>query len=243
MQEQEPENNPEVAKSALPAQKATEPSEQKQQQKQPNLIQRILIAIPLTLQLVRGVSRATRQDPIALQVEDAFIKSLEQLNVSAELVQTLKERFAKTRQRTDHARLEDIYIMGGVLIYCGILFPVLINLGIPDFPTQLAWIAFAISFPSTAGFFLVRFLKEKNNISSHGWIHGILAFLAEIGAITMTVSLCFHIWNVVGWVCLLWTLVILFGYQRYRWSIYYKPFLSIFKTILKNLNDAPPVSV
>ncbi len=130
--------------------------------------------------------------------------------------------------------------MGGILIYCGILLPVLISLGIPDFPARFAWIAFAISFPCTVGFILTRFLKQKNSISSYGRIHSSLAFLAQIGVIATTASLFFRVWNVAGWVFLLWTLVIFLGYESYRFSIYFKPFLSIFRDILKGISDTPP---
>jgi len=68
--------------------------------------------------------------------------------------------------------------MGGILIYCNILLPALIGLGIPDFPSRLAWIAVAAAFPCAVGFSLAWFLKERNSISGYGWIHSILATIA-----------------------------------------------------------------
>ncbi len=169
-----------------------------------------------------------------------LVKSLEQLNVSAPSVQMFKNRLEKVRQSAPHAHLEDIYVMGGILIYCGILLPVLVSLGIPDFPARFAWIAFAISFPCTVVYILTHFLKKANSISSYGRIHSFLAFLAEIGVIATTASLIFHIWNGAGWVFLLSTLVIFLGYNSYRFGIYYMPFLSIFRDILKNISNTPP---
>ena len=181
---------------------------QKQQQQQPKLRQKYQVAIPLA----NAIYRATRQDSTALQIEDMLVKSLEQSNVSAQSIQMFKDRLEKVRQSTPHSHLEDIYLMGGILIYCGILLPVLTSLGIPDFPAQFAWIAYAISFPCTVVYILTHFLKKTNSISSYGWIHSFLAFLAQIGVITTTASLFFHVWNVAGWVFLLWTLVIILGY-------------------------------
>ncbi len=150
-----------------------------------------------------------------------------------------KNRLEKVRQSAPHAHLEDIYVMGGILIYCGILLPVLLSIGVPDFPARFAWIAFAISFPSTAVYILTHFLKKTNSISSYGLIHSFLAFLVQIGVIATTASLFFRVWNVAGCVFLLWTLVIILGYIYYRFGIYYMPFLSIFRDILKNISDTP----
>src|SRR5262249_39020083 len=153
--------------------------QQQPKQQHPKLKQRFQAAIPV----VKILNRATKQDSNALQIEDVFVKSLEQLNVSPQSVQMFKDRLEKVRQSRHHAQLEDIYIMGGILIYCGILLPMLISLGIPDVPARVAWIAFVISFPCTVGFFLIRYLEKKNSISIYGEIHRRLAFLAEIGVI------------------------------------------------------------
>ncbi len=209
---------------------------QGQQQQQPNLRQKLQGAI----QLARVIYRATRQDSTALQIGDMLVKSLEQLNVSPQSVQMFKDRLEKVRQSRHHAQLEDIYIMGGILIYCGVLLPVLISLGIPDLPARVAWIAFAISLPCTIGFFLIRFLEKKNSISSGGVIHRSLASLAEIGVIATTTGLFFHVWNIAGWVFLLCVLVVFLGYSSHWFGIYFKPFLGILRDILKNLNNTPP---
>lgn len=211
-----------------------------EQQNQPNLIQRLRMAIPFAIQIVEVISKASRQDSLALQIEDALVKDFERLNIPVQSIQLFKDQLAKARQRADHGHREDIYLMGGILIYSSILFAVLISLGVPDFSTRFAWIVFAISFPCTIGFSLVHFLKEKNAISSYGWIHSSLAFIAEIGVIATTAGLFFHIWNIVGWIFLFWVFVIFLGYQRYRWSLYYKPFLRLFEAILKKLSDTPP---
>jgi uncharacterized transporter YbjL len=105
---------------------------------------------------------------------------------------------------------------------------------------RFAWIAFAISFPCTVAYILTHFLKKANRISSYGRIHSFLAFLAEIGVIATTASLFFHALNVAGWVFLLWTLVIILGDNSYRFGIYYMPFISIFRDILKNISNTPP---
>ncbi|HYU77312.1 MAG TPA: hypothetical protein VEL31_31980 [Ktedonobacteraceae bacterium] len=239
MQQQESENNPEPAKPALSAQKVTGPHEQKQQQNRLTFVQRFQLAI----QLQKVLSRAAKQDSVALQIEDTLAKNFEQLNIPEQFIQRFKDGLEKQRQAKSLGYHEDTYIMGGILIYCGILLPVLISLGIPDFPVRFAWIALAISFPCAVGFLLIRFLKKRSSISNHGWIHGILSLLGELGILATTASLFFHVWNVVGWVFLLWALVIVFGYYIYRWNIYYGPSLGILKDILKKLNDLPPSPV
>jgi hypothetical protein len=185
--------------------------------------------------LVKVILRATRQDSIASQIERELIAVLVQLQVPVQSIQLFKDRLEKVRQASPSAYKEDKYVMGGILIYDGILLQVLMGLGIPDFSMRIAWIAFAISFPCTVGFLLVLFLKEQNGISSHGGLHSKLAFFAGIGAVIMTTSLFFHIWDIAGWVFLLFALFILFGYSIYRFSVYYKPFLAIFRDILKGL--------
>jgi hypothetical protein len=100
------------------------------------------------------------------------------------------------RQRDEHARLGDIYIMGGILIYCGIFLPMLISVGgLDTLPIRFTWIAFVVVAPSTVGFFLLHFLNERNGISSHGQMQSLLALLAEVGVIAMTTSLIFHSWG------------------------------------------------
>lgn len=192
------------------------------------------------MRLVRVMRRATRRDATALQIEDLFIKSFEQLHVSAQSAQMFRDQLEKLRQSADLAYIEDTYIMGGILIYCGILLPVLTSLGIPDFPSRIAWIAFAVSFPCAVGFFLARFLKERSSIAGYGWIHSTLAGLAQLGSLVLATGLFFHIWNVAGWIFLGCVLLILFGYGGYRFGIYFKPFLDIFRDILKYLSDTPP---
>ena len=153
---------------------------QEQQQGQSlNVWQRIHAAIQLNKMLNRA--RGTRST--AFQTEDAMVKIFEHLNVSAPAIETFKERLEKRRQAISLTYIGDTYIMGGILFYCGILLPVLVSLGTSDSSTRLAWIAFAVSLPCTVGFFLVRFLKKKNNISNYGVIHGGLAALAQIGIV------------------------------------------------------------
>jgi len=118
--------------------------------------------------------------------------------------------------------------------------PALIGLGILDFPSRLTWIAFVVAFPCAIGFFLARFLKERNNISGYGWIHSTLATIAEIGILTATTSLFFHVWNVAGWIFLFWAIVIFFGYYYYRFAIYFMPILESFRDILKDISNIPP---
>jgi len=208
--------------------------EQQQKKEQPLTPGRIQMA----LQIFKIFKTAMRQDALAFQAEDMFVKSFEQLNIPAQSIQMFKDRLTKARQSAAHTYGEDTYIMGGILVFCGILFPLLVSLGVPDFPSRFAWIAFAVSFPGAVGFFLARFLKKRNGISSYGGIHSYLAFLTEIGVLATTASLFFHIWNVVGWLFLLWALMIFLGYQSYRFGIYFKPFLDTFKDIFKNIT--PP---
>jgi hypothetical protein len=209
--------------------------EQEQQQKQPVTPGRFQMA----LQICKILLKALKQDAIALQAEDRFVQSFEQLNVPEQSIQIFKERLKKARQAAAHTYSEDTYIMGGILLFCGILFPILINVGIPDFFSRFAWIAFAVSFPAAVGFFLARYLKKRNDISSYGGIHSYLAFLSEIGILATTAGLFFHIWNVAGWLFLFWALAIFFGYLGYRFGIYFKPLLDIFKENLKNITPPP----
>src|SRR5260370_13523586 len=152
---------------------------QKQQQQQSKLRQKLQGAIPLA----NVIYKATRQDSSALQIEDMLVKSLEQLNVSAQSIQIFKDRLEKVRQATPHSHLEDIYLMGGILIYCGILLPMLISLGIPDFPARFAGIAFVITFPCSVVYVLTHFLKQKNSISSYVPLPNFMAYLADMGVI------------------------------------------------------------
>ena len=209
---------------------------QEQQQQTVKLGQRLRVAI----QVLKIFLKATRQDTTALQYEDLLVMSFEQLHISEQTIQAFKDRLEKVRQSAPHAYLEDTYIMGGILIYCGILLPVLISLGIPDLASRIAWIAFTVSFPGAVGFFLARFLKERNSISVYGRLHSVLATLTEIGVVVMTAGLLFHIWNVVGWLFLGWAIVILFGYAWYRFMIYFTPLLVIFRDILKTIEETPP---
>jgi hypothetical protein len=185
-------------------------------------------------------SIAGRQDPIAIQIEEVLVKNFEQAHTSEKSIQTFKQRLERVKQSAPHAYLEDTYAMGGILIYCSILLPALIGLGIPDFPSRLAWIAFAVAFPCAVGFFLAWFLKERNSISGYGWIHSILATIAEIGMLTATTSLFFHIWNVAGWIFLFRAVAIFFGSYCYRFAIYFKPILESFRDIRKNISNTPP---
>ncbi len=235
MQQQEFESNSEPAQSDQSASRDTEPHEQKQQQNRLTVKQRFQTA----MLLLKVLTRAAKQDTEARQIEDVITKSFEQLNIPEEFIQKFKDGLEKQRQNDPYGYLEDTYIMGGILIFCGILFQVLISLSTPDLPVQFAWIAFALTFPCVVGFFLIRFLKEKNSISSRWRIHSMLPLLAGLGVLTTTTSLFFHVWNVVGWAFLLCVLVLFFVYCRYRWNIYYRPFLGIIRDILKRLNDLP----
>ncbi len=243
MQQHESENNSEAAKPDLSTHEAEGLHKQKQQQNQPSLIRRLQNlkqAFDFARLMTKAIFRASEQNSTARQLEDMLVKRFEELSIPTQYVQMFKDRLEKMRQRTDHARLEDLYLMGGILIYCTILIPTLISLGIPDLPAQFAWIAFVISLPCPLGVFLTRFLKKQNNILTAGKIEGILAFFAEMGILIATTSLFFHVWNVVGWLFLLCAIVIFFGYQNYRASIYYKPLLSTFVDILKHLSNTPP---
>jgi hypothetical protein len=237
MQQQELENNHKPVEPSSSTLKAPEPDQH--QQNQLNFIQKLRAAIPLAIQSTKVLHRATRQDPTALQVEDALIHNFEQLGIAEQLIQSFKSQLEKLRQRPDHLYLEDIYVMGGTLIYYCILFPLLMGLGMPDPATRLAWVIFAISFPCAAGFFLLRFLKEKNMIPGYGRFHSVLAFLAITGAVAITASLLFHIWNITGYLFLACSLVIFLGYLRSLWNIYYGPLLSILKTMVKTSKPAP----
>lgn len=217
-----------------------------QEQKQPNgkpegreaahdIRQRFQNAIVL----VRIIYRASEQDAMASQVEDALMKALEQLPLSAQTVQAFKDNLAKVRKSKSLTYQEDTYVMGGVLIYCGILLQVLMGLGVHDVSTKLALFSFAITFPCTVGFFLVRFLKEKSGVSRYGYIHSCIALFAEIGVIVTTSALIFHAWNIAGWAFLICSVVLFFGYWSYKFSISYLPFLGALRDILKNLSVAP----
>jgi hypothetical protein len=89
------------------------------QEQAPSLRQRF----ELGMKVARVFSRAGRQDPIAIQIEELLVKSFEQLHISEESIQTFKQRLEKVRQSAPHAYLEDAYAVGGILIYCGILVP------------------------------------------------------------------------------------------------------------------------
>jgi hypothetical protein len=191
------------------------------------------------MQVARILLRAMRQDAIAHQVADVLVKGLEQAGVAEHDVQVFKDCLEKVRQSSPFVYIEDTYIMGGILLYCGILVPALLSLGMPDLPSRIAWVAFAFSSPSVVAFFLVRLLKEKNNITSYGRVHSNLAFLTEIGILVVTACLCFHVWNIIGWLFLFWALVFFLGYQYYRFSIYFTPFLGIFRRIVKGVENAP----
>lgn len=183
--------------------------------------------------------KAMRQDAAARQIEDVLVAGLEQVGIAAETVQTFRDRLEKTRQASIFAYTEDTYVMGGILLYCGILVPALIGLGIPDLSSHVAWVAFAFSFPGAIGFFLARFIKERNSISTYGRIHSALAFLTELGILLVTASLFFHIWVFVGWMFLFWALVIFIGYHCYRFGIYYQPLLRTLREIFKGIENAP----
>lgn len=235
MQQQKFESNSGLAQSDQSAPRDTEPHEQKQPQSRLTVKQRF----QTVMLLLKVLTRVVKQDTEAHQIEDAMTKSFGQLNIPEEFIQKFKDGLEKQRQNELYSYLEDTYIMGGILIFCGILFPMLISLGTPDLPVRFAWIAFALTFTCVVGFFLIRFLKEKNSISSRWRIHSMLSLLAGLGVLTATTSLFFHVWNVVGWTFLLCALVLFFVYCRYRWNIYYRPFLGIFRDILKRLNDLP----
>ena len=81
---------------------------------------------------------------------------------------------------------------------------------------------------------------QANSLSDYGRIHSMLAFLAEIGILITTASLLFHVWNVVGWIFLCWSLAVLLGYYVYRFSLYFKPLLDIIRVILKKLSEPTP---
>jgi len=138
------------------------------EQRQLSFIQRLQMALTFALQIVTVLSRAAKNDEEALQIQDGLLDRFQQLGVSAASTKIFKDRLEKFRQRDEHTRLEDVYLMGGILIYCGILMSVLTTLGAPDFPLRLAWRAFAVSLPCTVGFFLVRFIKKKNGIAHYG---------------------------------------------------------------------------
>src|SRR5258708_15225361 len=200
---------------------------QQQQRKQQQTPGRIQVLIGLAWMIYK----ATRQDTTAQQTEDTIVKGFEQLNVSEQSIQLFKERLEKARQSAAHSYNEDVYIIGGILIFCGILFQVLTSLGVPDVPSRFAWIAYALTFPGAVGFFLARFLKKQNRISSYGAFHSWLAFLTEIGILATTISIIFHYWNVAGWLFLSWSLAIFVCYHIYRLSIYLMPFFDIFRYI------------
>ncbi len=196
--------------------------------------------LELGMKVARVFSRAGRQDPLAIQIEEVLVESFEQLHISEKSIQMFKQRLEKVRQSAPHAYLEDTYAVGGILIYCGILLPALTGLGVPDFPSRLTWIAFVVAFPCAVGFFLARFLKERNSISGYGRIHSVLATIAEIAILTATTSLFFHVWNIAGWIFMFWGVAIFFGYYYYRFVIYFKPILESITDILKNISDTPP---
>ena len=95
-----------------------------QQQKQQQTPGRIQIAIQLAWMMYKAI----RQDTTALQIEDTILKSFKQLNVPEQSIQLFKESLEKARQSAAHSFDEDFYIMGGILIFCGILFQVLTSL-------------------------------------------------------------------------------------------------------------------
>jgi len=198
---------------------------QQKQQQTPGRIQ-------MAIQLAWMVYKAIRQDTTALQTEDIIVKSFKQLNVPERSIQLFKERVEKARQSAAHSFDEDNYIIGGILIFCGILFPVITSLGVPDIPSRIVWIAYVFTFPGAVGFFLARFLKKQNRISIYGALHSWLAVLTEIGILATTVGIILHYWNVAGWLFLFWSLVIFICYHIYRFSIYITPVLYTFRYII-----------
>lgn len=116
------------------------------QEQVPTLRQRLQLGI----QVARVFSRAGRQDPIAIQIEEVLVKSFEQAHISEKSIQMFRQRLEKVRQSAPHAYLEDTYAMGGILIYCSILLPALIGLGLPGvwqglLPGTAIWTARALN--------------------------------------------------------------------------------------------------
>ena len=193
--------------------------------------------IQLAIRLVRIFFRAMELDAQASQVEATLAENFRQQNFSEQEIQAFRDALERPRKSRALTFKEDTYMIGGVLAYCAIFLPMVVNIGIPDIAMKIAWIAFAIAFPCAIGFFLFRFLKEENTIAEYGKLHSTMALVAVVGVLVATTSLLFHVWYVVGYIFLTCGVLVLAGYFRLRWKIYYAPFLRILKIVLKKLGE------
>jgi len=99
-----------------------------------DLKQRMLVGIAIA----KALDRAAGTGSNAKQTEDIFVDGLKNAHVSEERVQRFRDGLAKARQSKEFSSLEDVYVMGAIVVYSGILLQVLIGLGVPDLPSRLA---------------------------------------------------------------------------------------------------------
>jgi len=199
-----------------------------------DLKQRMLVGIAIA----KALDRAAGTGSNAKQTEDIFVDGLKNAHVSEERVQRFRDGLAKARQSKEFSYREDVYVMGAIVVYSGILLQVLIGLGVPDLPSRLAWIAFILASMGAVGFLLIHFLRDKQDMQGYGrGVQGILSSFGALGAIAVTACLFFHVWNLIGWLFLCCMFCVITLYVRFRFYAFFHLFLSNFKDILQSLDE------
>ncbi len=140
------------------------------------------------LKLIRA-----RRDPTAFQ---QVVENLTQdAGVPPQDIPVVHHSFIAVREaaQTKHTAFVDLYLVGGMGAIDLILLPILLIAGTSDAALSAALLLLVFSLPLTGMSLFFKFLKQKYNIPTYGWIHSSLSFAALV---TGTGSLDAVIWHV-----------------------------------------------
>jgi len=150
-------------------------SEQQKQQTSKHKLSRPNLATILRywLQLLRA-----RRDPKAF--EQVVGNLAQESGVPPMDIPIVRNSFIAVRDVTQakQSSFVDLYLVGGMGAIDLILLPILLSAGTSDTSLSAALFLLVLSLPLTAMSLFFKFLKQKYNITTYGWIHSSLSFLS-----------------------------------------------------------------
>ena len=150
-------------------------SEQQQQQapKRKLSLRNLTTILRYWLKLIRA-----RRDPTAFKqvVENLAQES----SVPPKDIPVVHNALTAVREaaQAKQSAFVDLYLVGGMGAIDLILLPILLSAGTSDTTLSAALFLLVLSLPLTAMSLFFKFLKQKYNITTYGWIHSSLSFLA-----------------------------------------------------------------
>lgn len=200
----------------------------KQAPERKSFLRNLMTALHYWLKLIRA-----RRDPTAFKL---VVENLAQAGgVPAQDIPVVHNALIAVREATQQAKqsaLIDLYLVGGMGALDIILLPILLTTGTSDAALTAALFLLVLSLPLTAMSLFFKFIKQKYNITTYGWIHSTLSSLALATGVGALDGAIWHVSRAAAIVFLCLATVM------YLWALFY--LLLIQSALRFNALQKPP---